>query len=79
MSIWQWIKHGKHLDDSGELVTPELFNRLLDEEMNTVRNEVGEERFNRGRYPEAAKMMSELTTSPAMVSFLTLPGYDKLD
>jgi malate synthase len=76
-SIWQWIQHKKSLDN-GELVTNALFERYLDEEIEVVRGEVGEERFNQGCFTQAAQLMRFLTTSDQLCDFLTVPGYDYL-
>ncbi len=77
-SIWQWIQHGKDLDN-GKIVTNELFEQYLAEEIDVVKAEVGEERFNSGRFTEAADLMTKLTTSKELTNFLTVPGYDYLD
>jgi malate synthase len=77
-SIWQWIRHQKTLSD-GQKVTKELFNRLLEEEFNVVKQELGEARFNSGRFTEAAKLMQRITTQDELIDFLTLPGYELLD
>tara|TARA_R110002096_G_scaffold168798_4_gene340040 strand:+ start:22673 stop:24256 length:1584 start_codon:yes stop_codon:yes gene_type:complete len=76
-SIWQWIHHGKDLSN-GKKVTIELFRELMAEEMQTIKSEVGEERFNAGRFDEAAKIMDRFTTSEELVDFLTVPAYDYL-
>ena len=77
-SIWQWIKHGKSLDN-GKIVTKELFTQYLNEEIEVVKTELVEERFNSGRFDEAAKLMADLTTSSELTNFLTVPGYNYLD
>ncbi|MGY3570586.1 malate synthase A [Vibrio paucivorans] len=77
-SIWQWIKHNKSLDN-GQVVTKDLFEQYLEEEIQVVKQEIGEERFNSGRFDEAAKLMAKLTTSDELTNFLTIPGYDYLD
>lgn len=77
-SIWQWIQHGKALDN-GQTVTNELFKQYLSEEIEVVKQEVGEERYQTGRFEEAADLMTELTTSDQLTNFLTIPGYDYLD
>lgn len=76
-SIWQWIQHGKTLDN-GEVVTKALFRRYLTEEIEVVKQEIGEERFALGRFTEAAELMERLTTSDELTNFLTIPGYDYL-
>lgn len=77
-SIWQWIKHGKELDN-GQVVTKALFEQYLTEEIEIVKQELGAERFDNGRFAEAAQLMSRLTTSDELSNFLTIPGYDYLD
>jgi len=76
-SIWQWIRHQKTLSD-GQPVTPALFNRFLAEELLVIRQEVGDSRFNNGRFNEAAQLMAQITTQDVLVDFLTLPGYQLL-
>lgn len=76
-SIWQWIKNNKSLSN-GKPITVELFRELLAEEMKTIKEEVGEERFASGQFEEAAKIMDRFTTSDELVDFLTLPAYDYL-
>ncbi len=77
-SIWQWIQHGKSLDN-GQQVTKALFETYLQEEVEVVKQEVGEERYQAGRFEEAAQLMAKLTTSDELTNFLTVPGYDYLD
>jgi malate synthase len=76
-SIWQWIHHEKSLND-GRPVTKALFRQMLQEEMLVVREEVGEARFNAGRFEEAASLMERITTQDELIDFLTLPGYELL-
>lgn len=77
-SIWQWIQHGKSLDN-GQKVTKALFELYLKQEIEVVKQEVGEQRYQAGRFEEAADLMARLTTSDELTNFLTIPGYDYLD
>jgi len=77
-SIWQWIQHGKALDN-GQTVTKALFEQYLAEEIEVVKQEVGEARYQSGRFEQAAELMAKLTTSDELTNFLTIPGYDYLD
>ncbi|MEL7291269.1 MAG: malate synthase A [Pseudomonadota bacterium] len=77
-SIWQWIQHGKALDN-GQIVTKTLFEQYLAEEIEVVKQEVGEARYQSGRFEQAAELMAKLTTSDELTNFLTIPGYDYLD
>ncbi|WP_058912388.1 malate synthase A [Entomohabitans teleogrylli] len=73
-SIWQWIHHQKTLSD-GRPVTKALFREMLGQEMQVIRQELGEERFTQGRFDDAACLMEQITTSDDLIDFLTLPGY----
>jgi malate synthase len=76
--VWQWIRSPKGRLDDGRKVTADLFRQVLGEELQKIKTSVGEERFTKGRYNEAAKLFSDLTTSDSYVDFLTLPGYQLL-
>ena len=76
-SIWQWIQNGKQLSN-GKTVTKALFREMLNEELQVVRDEVGEARYQDGRFREAAEMMDRLTTGDELADFLTLPAYEVL-
>ncbi len=76
--VWQWIHHGASLDD-GSQVTVGSFRRLLGEEMEHVRREVGVERFTSGRFDEAMGLFERLSTAPTFEEFLTLPAYALLE
>jgi malate synthase len=73
--IWQQLNFGVTLE-SGEKVTVELFDRLLDEEMDRVRQEIGAEAYGSGRFDEAIRLFRDLSVSKEFVPFLTLPAYD---
>ncbi|WP_445373835.1 malate synthase A [Photorhabdus tasmaniensis] len=77
-SIWQWIHHEKSLSN-GKKVTKSLFKKMLEEEMEVIKQEVGETRFSQGRFSDAAKLMEHITTQDELIDFLTLPGYQLLD
>ncbi len=64
--------------DSGKKITVELFREFMGEEMDVIKSEVGEERFDSGRFDEAAKIMDRFTTSEELVDFLTVPAYEYL-
>ena len=76
-SIWQWIQHGAALSD-GTRVTKELVRQTLAEELESLRQEVGDARFGAGKYVEAARVMDEMTTGDGFADFLTLPAYEML-
>ncbi|MGR5555567.1 malate synthase A [Vibrio fortis] len=76
-NIWQWIHHGVTLDDS-QTFTKELFHSWLYQELDTIKQEVGEARYAVGRFEETADLFYQLSTAEAFAAFLTLPSYGLL-
>jgi malate synthase len=76
--IWQWIRHPKGVLDDGRKVTVELFRSVMDEELAKIRADIGPEAYDRGKFPLARRIFDQVTTSPTLVEFLTLPAYEQL-
>ena len=75
--VWQWLHHGASVD--GESLTSDRLAIVVDEEMQRVRREVGDARFQGGRFAEARELFVRLSTAPKFEEFLTLPAYDLLE
>ncbi|HTN52951.1 MAG TPA: malate synthase A [Anaeromyxobacter sp.] len=75
---WQWIHHGVLLDD-GKPLTVERFRTVLAEEMDRIRLEVGDRRFEGGRFEEARALFERMSTQAEFQEFLTLPAYELLE
>ncbi len=76
--VWQWIRHPRGMLSDGRKVTKELFRAVLKEELNKIKNVVGEDRFAKGKYDSARELFDKITTDDNFVEFLTLPGYELL-
>jgi malate synthase len=76
--IWHWIRSPLGILDDGRKVTRELFRDLVPQELEKVRQLLGDKGFATGKYPEGARMFEELTLAEDFVEFLTLPAYDYL-
>jgi malate synthase len=76
--VWQWLKHGATLDD-GRPVTRPLVTQCITEELGRIRQEIGRERFEHGRFPEARTLFERVATSDDLEEFLTLPAYEALE
>ncbi len=76
--VWQWVHTGVPLD-GGPVVTRELVEQLVAQEMAAIEREAGPERFAAGRFGQARDVFVEVALSPDYVDFLTLPAYDLLD
>jgi malate synthase A len=75
---WQWIHHGVALQD-GQRLTVERFRTLVAEEMDRIRLEVGDPRFESGRFDEARSLFERMSTQAEFVEFITLPAYELLE
>ena len=76
-SIWQWIKHKNKLDN-GKIVDEQLFRSYLEEELINVKNEVGIEKFDNGKFDLAKSIFEQITLSEDVEEFLTLRAYEEL-
>jgi malate synthase len=78
--VWQLIHHPQGKFDDGTEVTEELFNRILDEELEKIKNDiVGPERWEQDEFGKAAELFSRISLDDDFVEFLTYPGYEYLD
>jgi len=76
--IWQWLRH-KATTEDGAPVTAERIAQATDEEMQTIADEVGADRFAHGRFEEARQLFSTVATDThQFTEFLTLPAYEQL-
>ena len=69
--VWQWIRHGK--------VTRERVLEVLDEEMERIHADVGDEVWEAGRPRETREIFERVALSDDFPEFLTLPAYEYLD
>ena len=76
--VWQWLRHGAALAD-GRPVTRELVLRMIDEELAAYRAQLGDARYYKGRFAEAAGIFARMSTAHECAEFLTLPSYHYLD
>jgi malate synthase len=77
--VWQWIRHGAEAGELGR-VTPELVHRIENEELEKIREQVGNEFFRtQGRPEESRQLFEHVALSDRFVDFLTLPAYERLD
>ncbi|MGC0418719.1 malate synthase A [Embleya sp. AB8] len=77
--VWQWINNGVLLADTGEKVTSDLVRRLVVEELGALREDLGDDNFEAGRWTDARELFLEVALAEEFVDFLTLPGCELLD
>ncbi|HET6626675.1 MAG TPA: malate synthase A [Nocardioidaceae bacterium] len=73
--IWQWVRNEVILD-TGEKVTPDLVRAILDEETGAMRDAVGAEAFETGRFDDARRLFAQVALAEEYDDFLTVPAYD---
>jgi malate synthase len=77
--VWQWVRHGAELAE-GERVTPELVRKLENEELEGIREEVGDDFFySEGRPDLSRELFEDVALSEHYVDFLTLRAYERLE
>ena len=73
--LWQWIRRGAHLSD-GRAITPELFEQMLAEELESIRASYGDAP---NRLDDAATILRQVVLSEPFVDFVTLVAYEYID
>lgn len=76
--IWQWVHNQAVLDD-GRLLTHELVQAITDEELTSIRDEVGDDAFQSGRWVEARRLFEQVALADDFEDFLTIPAYAVLE
>jgi malate synthase len=75
--VWQWIEHGATLPD-GRKVTRDLVQKIEEDELAKVREQVGADAFAKGRFNEARALFDQVALSKEFTEFLTLPAYEHI-
>lgn len=72
--IWQWLKNKAKLDDERTL-TPNMIMIWEEDELEKIKNYVGEKRFVEGKFDLATQLFNELIFDENFEEFLTLKAY----
>ena len=75
--LWQWIHHEAKLDE-GNQITEYQFDEWMEEELEVIKSEIGEDRYNEGRFKDASTLFAEMIKKEEFDEFLTLPAYNYL-
>ena len=76
--VWQWMHHGAKLND-GRPVTKERVKRTIAEQLQQIRKNVGDARYEHGKFELAAKMFEDGMLNDKLADFLTLAAYEQID
>lgn len=72
--VWQWLKNNAQLSD-GRTLTKDLVLEWEKDELDNIKNYVGENRFENGKFDLATKLFNELIFDENFEEFLTLKAY----
>ncbi len=74
--IWQWV-HYRVVLDTGAVVTTELVEQVLDEELSALSDGATDER--KAQLDQARTLFAEVALAPDFADFLTEPAYGLID
>jgi malate synthase len=75
--VWQWLKHKAKLDDD-RAIDESLVRRLVGEEMAKLKQVLGADRYDGGKFKEAIDVFLQVAMPPEFIDFLTLPAYSRV-
>ncbi|GLW08570.1 malate synthase [Microtetraspora sp. NBRC 13810] len=73
--VWQWIHNDIELADTGTVVTRDLVERIIAEELDRIKAEPG---YDEHLFEEAATLFKEVALDDDFAEFLTLPAYARM-
>ena len=76
--IWQWIQYENGVLEDGRKISREVYDKIVKEELNKIKEMVGEKRFKEGKYDIATALFDGLSTDKNFNDFLTLLAYEKI-
>lgn len=75
--IWLWLQKNIVLEN-GKTFTPYLLKELTEIELIKIKEDVGEERYTKGRFELAAELFTEMSLKTELDDFLTTIAYKYL-
>lgn len=75
--VWQWLKNEVILDD-GRQFNMDLYIALLNDEVEKIKVEFGEDSIKNSKFKLAIELFDKLVLSEKFNEFLTLPAYQYL-
>jgi malate synthase len=77
--VWQWVHNSVKLQE-GRTVTAELVRQTATEELEKIREQVGDEFFRtKGRPEDSRAIFEQAALADEFIEFLTIPAYEYLD
>src|ERR1051326_889526 len=76
--VWQWVHNLRGILEDRRKITLALVRELTRQEMDRIRKERGDQRFENGHFPEAADLFDQFIADEKLDEFLTLKAYERL-
>ncbi|ATO49435.1 malate synthase A [Brevibacillus laterosporus] len=76
--VWQWIRHPDGIVTDGRKITWEWVEELIHEEIATLQQEIGSERFEAGEFSRAIALFKEVVQAEKFMPFITIPAYEHI-
>jgi malate synthase len=77
--IWQWIRYPKGVLDDGRKVSYALFEQMVSDELQEIRQELGELAYESGAFDQAAGLLRKIVANDEFEEFLTIPAYEQIN
>lgn len=77
--VWQWLHNPKAVLSDGRKITQALCHQLTQEELQKIKDLLGEKDFQKGKFKEAEEIFRKLVEKDEFTEFLTLVAYDFLE
>jgi len=74
--VWQWMHNDVSLAE-GPLITRELVERLIGEELAAIREQYGDA-FDEAKFDEATALFTAVALADDYADFLTIPAYERM-
>jgi malate synthase len=74
--VWQWLHNDISLAD-GPVITRDLVERLIGEELATIREQYGDA-FDAAKFDEATALFKAVALADDYAEFLTIPAYERM-
>ena len=72
--VWQWMHHGAQLSNGQKIAAP-MIRDTIKTQLDQIRTSLGEERYEKSKFPQAAQLFELMMVNPECKDFLTLEAY----
>lgn len=76
--LWQWIRQPNGLLNDGTKIDLVLVRKIIQEELDKIKKNLGEENYQKHKFKEAHEILDKLVSDANFDSFLTLLAYNYL-